>query len=92
MNQIQNSFQGRVFRHFLFDNKMYKQHNGVAMGAPLAPVVADIFMAHMETSLMDEFMEIGVCEWHRYVDDTFVLIEPTTNVVDVFYLSFLAST
>jgi hypothetical protein len=69
--------------HFLFDNKMYTQHNGVAMGAPLAPVVADIFMAHMETSLMDQLMEIGVCEWHRYVDDTFVLIEPTTNVVDV---------
>ena len=69
--------------HFLFDNKMYVQHNGVAMGAPLAPVVADIFMAHMETSLMDQLMESGVCEWHRYVDDTFVLIEPTTNVVDV---------
>ena len=69
--------------HFLFDSKIYKQHNGVAMGAPLAPVVADIFMAHMETSLMDELMKIGVCEWHRYVDDTFVLIEPTTNVVDV---------
>ena len=61
----------------------YVQHNGVAMGAPLAPVVADIFMAHMETSLMDQLMESGVCEWHRYVDDTFVLIEPTTNVVDV---------
>jgi hypothetical protein len=69
--------------HFLFDNKMYVQHNGVAMGAPLAPVVADIFMAHLETSLMDQLMETGVCEWHRYVDDTFVLIEPTTNVVDV---------
>jgi hypothetical protein len=68
---------------------MYVQHNGVAMGAPLAPVVADIFMAHMETSLMDQLMEIGVCEWHRYVDDTFVLIEPTTNVVDV--LSILNS-
>jgi hypothetical protein len=48
--------------HFLFDNQMYVQHNGVAMGAPLAPVVADIFMAHLETSLMDQLMETGVCE------------------------------
>jgi hypothetical protein len=59
------------------------QQNGVAMGVPLAPVIADIFMAHMETTLMDRLMEIGVCEWHKYVDDTFVLIEPTTNVTDV---------
>ena len=61
---------------------MYKQHNGVPMGAPLAPVVADIFMAHLKTSLTIRLMKIGVCEWHRYIDDTFVLIEPTSNVVD----------
>jgi hypothetical protein len=53
---------------------MYVQHNGVAMGASLAPVIADIFMAHMETTLMDELKRIGVCEWHRYVDDTFVCL------------------
>jgi hypothetical protein len=69
--------------HFLFDKQMYVQKNGVAMGAPLAPVVAHIFMAHLETSLMNQLMETGVCEWHRYVDGTFVLIEPETNVVDV---------
>ncbi|CAF4762751.1 unnamed protein product, partial [Rotaria sp. Silwood2] len=28
---------------------MYVQHNGVAMGAPLAPVIADSFMTHVET-------------------------------------------
>lgn len=69
--------------HFTFDNKMYVQHNGVAMGAPLAPVMADIFMAHLETTLMDELASIGVCEWHRYVDDTFVLVQPGTNVADI---------
>jgi hypothetical protein len=53
--------------HFLFDNKVYVQHNGVAMGAQLAPVVADIFMAHLETSLMDQLMATGVCTWHGYV-------------------------
>jgi hypothetical protein len=29
---------------------MYIQHNGVAMGAPLAPVIANIFMAYIETT------------------------------------------
>jgi len=30
--------------HFIFDKKMYVPHNGVAMDAPLAPVIADMFM------------------------------------------------
>jgi hypothetical protein len=65
---------------------MYVQHDGVAMSASLAPVVADIVMAHMETTFMDRLIEIGVCEWRRYVDDTFVLIELTTNVSDVLHI------
>jgi hypothetical protein len=69
--------------HFLVNNKIHIQHNGMVMGAPLAPVVADIFMVHMETSLMDQLMKIGVCDWHRYVDHTSVLIEPTTNLAHV---------
>jgi hypothetical protein len=69
--------------YFLFDNRMYFQQNGVFMGAPLTPVVAAIFMAHLETSLIDQMMKTRVCDWHRYVDNTFVLIEPTTNVVGV---------
>jgi hypothetical protein len=48
--------------HFFFDNKMHVQHYGVVMDAPLAPVVADIFMAHMETTLMERLMKSGVCE------------------------------
>ena len=65
---------------------MYVQHNGVAMGAPLAPVIADIFMAHTETTLLDELKSIGVCEGHRYVDDTFVLVDPDTKVDDTLFI------
>ena len=53
------------------------------MGPPLAPVIADIFMAHLETTLMDKLTELGVCEWHRYVDDTFVLVHPTAKVSEI---------
>jgi hypothetical protein len=45
--------------------------------------MADIFMAHLETTVMDELRSIGVCEWHRYVDDTFVLVQPGNNVADI---------
>ena len=69
--------------NFLFNNKMYVQHDGVAMGAPLAPVIADIFMTHLETTLMEQLKKDGIIEWHRYVDDTFVLIDPKTNIQDI---------
>ena len=41
--------------------------------------MANIFMAHLEPTLMNELKSIGVCEWHRYVDDTFVRVQPGTN-------------
>ena len=74
--------------HVTFDNKMYVQHNGVAVGVPLVRVIADILMAPFET-LTNKLMEARVYEWHRYVDDAFVLIGPTTNVSNI--LSILNS-
>ena len=69
--------------HFTFGNKIYEQKNGAAMGASLAPVMGDIFVTHMETTLMDDLKRIVVCEWHRYVDDTFVLVDPGATVDDI---------
>ena len=34
--------------HFIFKSKFYNQINGVAIGSPLAPVLADIFMGFNE--------------------------------------------
>lgn len=67
----------------MFDGKIYVQHNGVAMGAPLVPIIADVFMAEIESTLMDRLEQKSVREWHRYVSDTFVLVEPDTNIQDV---------
>ena len=33
--------------HFTFNGKYYKQHNGVAMDSPLAPIIADIFITDL---------------------------------------------
>jgi selenophosphate synthetase-related protein len=56
------------------------------MGTPVAPVIVDIFMAHMETTSMDRLIDVGLYEWHRYVDGTFVRIASTTNVSDVLHI------
>ena len=34
--------------HFMFNGEMYDQVDGVAMGSPLGPVLANIFMSHFE--------------------------------------------
>ena len=34
---------------FSFDNYMYRQADGVAMGSPLGPVMANIFMGYCES-------------------------------------------
>ena len=43
---------------------MYIQCNDVARGASLAPVIPDIFMIYLETSLINKLLEAGVCERH----------------------------
>ena len=37
----------------------------------------------LEEVLMDPLKLSGACAWDRFVDDTFVLIEPTTKVENV---------
>ncbi|CAF1659013.1 unnamed protein product [Adineta ricciae] len=65
--------------HFSFNGNNYIQHNGVAMGSPLGPLLADIFLVHLEKQLMDELNQNGLIFWRRYVDDTFAIIEENTN-------------
>ena len=40
--------------HFIFNSKFYNQIDGVAMGSPLAPVLANIFMGFYESKWLDE--------------------------------------
>ena len=55
---------------FRFDGKTYKQTDGVAMGSPLGPTLANIFMADFESKHLDNCPES--CRpvlYRRYVDD-----------------------
>ena len=59
---------------FLFDGKHYKQIDGVAMGSPLGPVLANIFMCHLEDILFSQCSPaFRPVFYRRYVDDTFLL-------------------
>ena len=41
--------------HFFFNGKFYDQIDSVAMGSPLAPVLADLFMGHNEKLWLENF-------------------------------------
>ena len=60
--------------HFSFNDKVYKQTNGVAMGSPLGPVLANIFMVHLEQVVIPRLTG-KMSTWYRYVDDTFTFIK-----------------
>ena len=66
--------------HFHFNGKIYQQHNGVSMGSPLGPLLADIFLLHLEEHLMDELHANGLVYYKRYVDDIFAIIKEGTNI------------
>ena len=59
--------------HFSFMVKFYDQIDGVAMGSPPTPVLANLVMAHHEKRRLEN-CNWGIEFYRRYVDDTFGLI------------------
>jgi len=59
---------------FVFDGKVYEQIDGVAMGSSLGPVLANIWMTHLEEQhILDDALVSQPVYYRRYVDDTFCL-------------------
>jgi hypothetical protein len=58
--------------YFCFDGQFYEQTDGVAMGSPLSPVIANFFMEDHEKKPTEQTTHKPV-RWFRYVDDTFVI-------------------
>ena len=54
--------------HFIFKIKFYNQIDGVAMGSPLAPVLANIFMGFYESKWLNEYNLNKPNFYLRYVD------------------------
>lgn len=65
----------------LFNKKYYSQIDGVAMGSPLGPTLANIFLCHHERKwLLDCPSDFRPLCFLRYVDDIFVLFKSADHV------------
>ena len=56
---------------FLFDGKLYKTIDGVTMGSPLGPTLANFILAHFENKLLQNTSIPLPALYLRYVDDIF---------------------
>lgn len=56
---------------FSFNDTIYRQIDGVAMGSPLGPALANIFVGYYEEKLFSDMPKPSV--YFRYVDDTFAI-------------------
>ena len=70
--------------HFLFEGETYDQIDGVAMGSPLAPVLANIFMGHYEKIWIENYKGNKVEFYKRYVDDIFCLFKNENDAINFF--------
>jgi retron-type reverse transcriptase len=58
--------------YFSFNGQFYEEIDGVAMGSPLSPVIANFYIEDFEERALDSASHKPLC-WFRYVDDTFVI-------------------
>ncbi|XP_054290083.1 uncharacterized protein LOC129005267 [Macrosteles quadrilineatus] len=58
--------------YFYFDGKYFEQTEGAAMGSPLSPVAANLFMEHLERNAMESAI-LKPKIWLRYVDDVWAV-------------------
>ena len=68
--------------YLIFNEILYKQINGVAMGSPLGPFLANAFFCFYEKNWIkqcpDKFKPVY---YRRYVDDIFVLFKSRDHLI-----------
>ena len=75
---LEMSTKGTVF---YFNGQYYRQKDGVAMGSPLGPALANAFLAHHESVWLEECpLSFAPMFFARYVDDIFVLMRSSEHV------------
>ena len=66
---------------FMHNERFYKQVEGIIMGNPLGPTMANFFMAHLEEKIFAEKSNGPVLPklYLRYIDDVYAIFDSNQN-------------
>ena len=68
--------------YFIFNELLYKQIDGVAIGSPLGPTLANAFLCFHEKKWLEQCPEeFKPGYYRRYVDDIFVLFRSQDHLI-----------
>ena len=66
---------------FMFNDQLYSQIDGVAMGSPLSCCYANVFLCHWEKIWLDNCpLDFKPIYYRRYVDDTFLVFKELAHI------------
>jgi hypothetical protein len=71
-----------------FDGRYFLQKRGIAMGTPVAPYLASLYMYELETYLEDHPASAGMLYWKRYIDDIFILYRGPPEALSQFLAGY----
>ena len=67
--------------YFIFKDQLYKQINGLSMGQPVAPTMANIFLCFYEKKWLNDCpIEFKPVKYKRYIDDSFLLFKEKHHI------------
>jgi hypothetical protein len=78
--------------YFQFDQKYYKQMEGLAMGAPTSAMLAETFIEHMEHKYIYPILNTQqIIAYYRYVDILIIYNKKKTNIEETLKDSLIYS-
>jgi hypothetical protein len=95
LKEIGNPFTGIVTQFldiimnnnfFKYNNKIYHQIKGTAMGTACAPAYANIFLFMLERDVLDQYKQSIWCYW-RFLDDVFSVYKGKIDINHPFITS-----